>query len=34
MGISKAKGFALADRASGRESEIFVLCSDLDKFTA
>jgi transketolase N-terminal domain/subunit len=28
MGISKAKGFALADRASGREGEIFVLTGD------
>jgi transketolase len=28
MGISKAKGFALADRESGREAEIFVLTGD------
>jgi transketolase len=28
MGISKAKGFALADRASGRGSDIFVLTGD------
>jgi transketolase len=28
MGVSKAKGFALADRAAGRESDIFVLTGD------
>jgi transketolase len=28
MGISKAKGFALADRAAGRESDIYVLTGD------
>ncbi|MFL5892587.1 MAG: transketolase C-terminal domain-containing protein [Solirubrobacterales bacterium] len=28
MGISKAKGFALADRAAGREADIYVLTGD------
>jgi transketolase len=28
MGISKAKGFALADRAAGRESDVYVLTGD------